>query len=75
MISRLAIKNFRSLRDVELRPGPLTVLIGANGAGKSNILDALRFLKEINSDPQSRERVTNSQLDDRGGYEQVVWVV
>ena len=51
MISRIAIKNFRSLRDVELRPGPLTVLIGANGAGKSNVLDALRFLKKIHSDP------------------------
>ena len=73
MISRIAIKNFRSLRDVELCPGPLTVLIGANGAGKSNILDALRFLKKIHSDPLSREMVTNSQLEDRGGFEQIVW--
>lgn len=73
MISRIAIKNFRSLRDVELRPGPLTVLIGPNGAGKSNILDALRFLKEIHSDPLSREKVTSSQLEDRGGYKQIVW--
>ena len=73
MISRLAIKNFRSLKDVELRPGPLTVLIGPNGAGKSNILDALRFLKKIHSDPLSREMVTNSQLEDRGGFEQIVW--
>ncbi len=73
MISRIAIKNYRSLRDVELRPGPLTVLIGPNGSGKSNILDALRFLKEIHSDPRSREMVTNSQLEERGGYKQVVW--
>ena len=73
MISRVAIKNYRSLKDVELRPGPLTVLIGPNGAGKSNILDALRFLKEIHSDPRSREMVTNSQLEERGGYKQVVW--
>ena len=73
MISRVAIKNFRSLKDVELRPGPLTVLIGPNGSGKSNILDALKFLKEIHSDPRSREMVTNSQLEERGGYKQVVW--
>ena len=73
MISRIVIKNYRSLRDVELRPGPLTVLIGPNGSGKSNILDALRFLKEIHSDPRSREMVTNSQLEERGGYKQVVW--
>ena len=69
MISRIAIKNFRSLRDVELRPGPLTVLIGPNGAGKSNLLDALRFLKEITADGNRAK----SQLEDRGGYDQVVW--
>ena len=56
-----------------MRPGPLTVLIGPNGSGKSNILDALKFLKEIHSDPRSREMVTNSQLEERGGYKQVVW--
>ena len=73
MISRIAIKNFRSLKDVELRPGPLTVLIGPNGAGKSNILDALRFMREINTETTSRQSVIKTQLDDRGGYEQVVW--
>ena len=74
MISRLAIKNYRSLRNVELRPGPLTVLIGPNGAGKSNIIDALRFLKEIHSvAPRSAGKVTTEQLEERGGYEQVVW--
>ena len=73
MISRIAIKNFRSLRDVELRPGPLTVLIGPNGAGKSNILDALRFLKEVYSDWSYAEDYARSRLEERGGFEQVVW--
>ena len=74
MISRLAIKNYRSLRDVELRPGPLTVLIGPNGAGKSNLIDALRFIKAIHSAaPMSAGKVTTEQLEERGGYEQVVW--
>ena len=73
MISRIAIKNFRSLRDVELCTGPLTVLIGANGAGKSNILDALKFLKAIYSDPVQSDDLAKSQLEDRGGFGQVVW--
>ena len=73
MISRIAIKNFRSLRDVELRPGNLTVLIGPNGAGKSNILDALRFIKAIYSDPEQSVAYLKSQLEDRGGFNQVVW--
>ena len=73
MISRIAIKNFRSLRDVELRPGPLTVLIGPNGSGKSNILDALRFLKAVYSDPFQALQLSGSEMEDRGGFGQVVW--
>ena len=73
MISRIAIKNFRSLKDVELCPGQLTVLIGPNGAGKSNIIDALRFLREVYSDWAQAEDLARSQLEDRGGFGQVVW--
>ncbi len=73
MISRIAIKNFRSLRDVELCPGPLTVLIGPNGAGKSNIIDALRFLKETYVEPKHSEDRARYLLKERGGFKQVVW--
>ena len=38
-------KSIRSLENFELRP--LNVLIGANGAGKSNFIGALRFLSEV----------------------------
>jgi DNA replication and repair protein RecF len=43
-IVRLAMRNFRSYAaaDVELGPG-VTVLSGRNGAGKTNLLDALYF--------------------------------
>ena len=37
-LSRLEIQGFRSLRDVSLDLRPLTVMIGANGAGKSNLV-------------------------------------
>lgn len=42
--SRLSVSGYRRLKalDVELRP--LNVLIGANGVGKSSILDAFRLL-------------------------------
>jgi predicted ATPase len=45
-ITRVSLRNFRSIEicDVSLRP--LTLLAGRNGAGKSNFLDALRFLVE-----------------------------
>lgn len=46
-LTYLRIKNYRALRDVELRDlTPLTVFIGPNGSGKSTILDALAFLAE-----------------------------
>ncbi|PJJ54470.1 AAA family ATPase [Hymenobacter chitinivorans] len=46
-LTYLRIKNYRALRDVELRDlTPLTVFIGPNGSGKSTVLDALAFLGE-----------------------------
>lgn len=42
-LERIRIAGLGSLADVTLTPGRLTVLIGANGSGKSNVLRALRF--------------------------------
>ncbi|MGQ9366570.1 AAA family ATPase [Azospirillum sp. ST 5-10] len=47
MIRRVHIKGYKSLRDVEVRLEPLTVLFGPNSAGKSNFLDALQLLSSI----------------------------
>ncbi|HRG95164.1 MAG TPA: ATP-binding protein [Polyangiaceae bacterium] len=47
MITRLNVSRFRSLgKDVTVHFGPLTVLVGQNGAGKSNTIDALVFLAD-----------------------------
>ncbi|AOA06186.1 ATP-dependent endonuclease [Pseudomonas sp. TMW 2.1634] len=42
-ITRIKIKNFRSLVDVEILPVNYTVLSGANDSGKSNVLRALNL--------------------------------
>lgn len=47
MITRLAIKNFKSLRNVALDLGPMNLFVGANASGKSNFFDALRVLQGI----------------------------
>lgn len=45
-LTRLRVKNFRSIRELDILIGPLTVLVGPNGSGKSNVLDALRFMRD-----------------------------
>ncbi len=43
-LERVHITGFGSLSDVTLAPGRLTVLVGANGSGKSNLLRALQMV-------------------------------
>ena len=47
MISRIIIRNFKSLRHVDLSLGRLNLFIGTNASGKSNFLDALRIVQGI----------------------------
>ena len=46
-LEKLTIKNFKSIREQTLELGRLNVFIGANGAGKSNLIQVFRFLREI----------------------------
>ena len=46
-LETLAIKNFKSIREQTLELGRLNVFIGGNGAGKSNLIEVFRFLREI----------------------------
>ena len=43
MISKIQIENFKSISNLSLELGRVTVLIGENGSGKSNILEAITF--------------------------------
>ncbi len=47
MITRVHIRRYKSLADVEVRLQPLSVLFGPNAAGKSNFLDALQLLSAM----------------------------
>lgn len=46
-IERLAVEAYRSLYEVNLEPRPLTVVVGPNNSGKSNLVDAMDFLGEV----------------------------
>jgi predicted ATPase len=60
--------SYRSLKLVEMTFEPLNVLIGTNASGKSNILDALRFLSE-----GVRAKDFAESVADRGGITQLSW--
>ena len=46
-ISRVVINNYKSIANCDVRLGALQFLVGRNGAGKSNFLDALTFVRDV----------------------------
>ncbi len=65
LISRVVLKNYKSIARCDVRLRPLMFLVGPNGSGKSNFLDALRLVSDA----------LNTSLDhalrDRGGIHEV----
>ena len=47
IVSRLTLKNWRNFRHVDVKLSERVFVIGPNASGKSNLLDALRFLRDI----------------------------
>lgn len=67
MYSTVAVSGYRSLRDVLLPLGRLTVVTGANGTGKSSVYRALRLLAAC-----GRGEVVGA-LAREGGLESALW--
>lgn len=51
MLTRLQIKGFKNLVDVEVQLGPVSCIAGPNGVGKSNLFDAIHFLSLLADKP------------------------
>jgi predicted ATPase len=65
-ISRVRLRNYKSIGSCDVNLGPLTILIGPNGSGKGNFLDALAFLS------RAVETTPNQAITERGGIEAVI---
>ena len=66
-IRHLHIGGYRSLRDVTLELTPLTVVLGANGTGKSNLYGALRVIARAARGELARA------LAEEGGMPSILW--
>lgn len=67
MLQTVAIRGYRSLREVIVPLGRLSIVTGANGAGKSSLYRALRLLADC-----GRGEVIGS-LAREGGLQSVLW--
>ncbi len=64
-ITRVVLKNYKSIAACSVPLGPLVFLVGQNGAGKSNFLDAIRLVSE------SLNTSLDHALRERGGINEV----
>ncbi|WP_326801006.1 AAA family ATPase [Streptomyces sp. NBC_01788] len=65
-ITRVRVENYKSIAHCDVALGRFTVLLGLNAAGKSNFLDALRFVRDALTDGPAEAVAA------RGGWEEVL---
>jgi len=46
-LHKISIKGFKSIKSLDLDMNPINILIGANGAGKSNFISLFTFLRNL----------------------------
>lgn len=64
-VRRVVLRNYKSIGHCDVRLLPLTYLVGHNGAGKSNFLDALHFVRDALAGS------LDSAINERGGLNEV----
>jgi predicted ATPase len=73
MLTKIQAKNFKSLKNVTLDLGPRNVLVGANMAGKSNVIDLFRFIYDMTFPRQAGSGALSSAVFGRGGFGELSW--
>jgi len=68
LISRLVLKNWRNFQSIDVALSDRVFIVGANASGKSNFLEALRFLRDI---ARPNGGGLQSSLEHKGGLSKV----
>lgn len=66
-IISISIQNYKSLRSVSFTPKSLSVIVGANASGKTNLADCLDFISEV------YEHGLEVAVSRKGGYENIAF--
>ena len=73
MIAEIRLENFKRFHDLSLRTADLTVLTGANGAGKTSVLHSLLLARQMTRQPQqSHVELNGVDTLELGGAEDVI---
>jgi predicted ATPase len=57
MIRQIQVRNFKSMQDAVVPLGSLTIVVGANATGKSNLLEAMRLVRGLAAGMTTTEAV------------------
>lgn len=71
LIKSISLKNFKGFsEEVRIDLRPITLLFGANSAGKSTILQALQYVREIleRNNPNPDRTLQGGEAVDLGGF-------
>jgi predicted ATPase len=66
MIRRITLQNYRSIAQCRVDLQPLTFLVGRNGAGKSNFLDAFQFVSD------TQRLGLDQAVESRDGFDEII---
>ena len=69
IITRIKLNNWKNFAEVDVSCGKRVFLAGPNAAGKSNFLDALRFLKDV-----AQFGLEHAVVKQRGGVRQIRYI-
>lgn len=67
IIKKIKLHNWKNFQNVEVSLSERCFIIGANAAGKSNLIDALRFLRDI----AKQSGGLQTAVEDRGGVTKI----
>lgn len=68
LISNIRLKNWRNFQSLDLPLRDVSYVLGPNAAGKSNLLDALRFLRDVS---KNKGGGLQAAIAERGGISKV----